>query len=136
MDLALAKNKIKIKKGEKPEAEYEAIINVMHEDEIAIGKNLPVKMGGHKLTVVGYYTSDSADDDTYYVNSDTVRVDYISKQKDFTAYTDNTALLKSMLSKEGLSAKENDVRAKRAYISSRKAQLTSAIIVAGIIMFI
>ena len=136
MDLALAKNKIKIKKGEKPEAEYEAIINVMHEDEIAIGKNLPVKMGGHKLTVVGYYTSDSADDDTYYVNSDTVRVDYISKQKDFTAYTDNTALLKSMLSKEGLSAKENDVRDKRAYISSRKDQLTSAIIVAGIIMFI
>ena len=135
-DLALAKNKIKIKKGDAPEAESEAIINIMHEDEIEIGKNLPVKMGGHKLTVVGYYTSDSADDDTYYVNSDTVKTDYISKQKEFTAYTEDAALLKSMLSKEGLSAKVNDTRDKRAYISARKDQLTSAIIVAGIIMFI
>ena len=135
-DLALAKNKIKIKKGDAPEAESEAIINIMHEVEIEIGKNLPVKMGGHKLTVVGYYTSDSADDDTYYVNSDTVKTDYISKQKEFTAYTEDAALLKSMLSKEGLSAKVNDTRDKRAYISARKDQLTSAIIVAGIIMFI
>ena len=135
-DLALAKNKIKVKKGDAPEAESEAIINIMHEDEIEIGKNLPVKMGGHKLTVVGYYTSDSADDDTYYVNSDTVKTDYISKQKEFTAYTEDAALLKSMLSKEGLAAKVNDTRDKKAYISERKDQLTSAIIVAGIIMFI
>ncbi|MCQ2564057.1 MAG: ABC transporter ATP-binding protein/permease [Mogibacterium sp.] len=136
MDLALAKNKIKIKKGDKPEAEFEAIINAIHEDEIAIGKNLPVKMGGHKLTVVGYYTSDNADDDTYYVHADTIRADYISKQKNFTAYSDNAALLKSMLTKEGLSSKVNDNRDKKAYISARKDQLTSAIIVAGIIMFI
>lgn len=136
MDLALAKNKIKIKKGDKPEAEFEAIINAIHEDEIAIGKNLPVKMGGHKLTVVGYYTSDNADDDTYYVHADTIRADYISKQKNFTAYADNAALLKSMLTKEGLSSKVNDNRDKKAYINARKDQLTSAIIVAGIIMFI
>ena len=136
MDLALAKNKIKIKKGDKPEAEFEAIINVIHEDEIEIGKNLPVKMAGHKLTVVGYYTSDSADDDTYYVHADTVRADYISKQKNFTAYAENTALLKSMLNKEGLSSKVNDTRDKKAYINARKDQLTSAIIVAAIIMLI
>lgn len=136
MDLALAKNKIKIKKGDKPEAEFEAIINAIHDEEIAIGKSLPVKMAGHKLTVVGYYTSDSADDDTYYVHADTIRADYISKQKNFTAYAENSELLKSMLSKQGLSAKVNDTRDKRAYINSRKDQLTSAIIVAGIIMFI
>ena len=136
MDLDLAKNKIKIKKGDKPESEFEAIINADHEDEIAIGKSLPVKMGGHKLKVVGYYTSDSADDDTYYVHADTIRADYISKQKNFTAYSDSASLLKTMLSKEGLSSKVNDARDKKAYINERKDQLTSAIIVAGIIMFI
>ena len=61
MDLVLAKNKIKIKKGDKPEAEFEAIINVIHEDEIEIGKSVNVKMGGHKLKVVGYYSSDDYD---------------------------------------------------------------------------
>ena len=136
MDIALAKNNINIKKGDAPESESEAIINISHEDEIAIGKTLPVKMGGHKLTVVGYYTSDSAGDDTYYVHADTIKEDYISKQKEFSAYTEDAALLKSMLSNEGLAAKVNDTRDKKAYINERKDQLTSAIIVAGIIMFI
>lgn len=136
MDLDLAKNEIKVKKGDKPEEEGETIINIDHEDEIAIGKTVNVKMADRKLTVVGYYTSDSAEDDTYYVNADTIRADYISKQKNFTAYADNTALLKSMLNNEGLSSKVNDTRDKKAYINERKDQLTSAIIVAGIIMFI
>ena len=136
MDLDLAKNKIKVKKGDKPEAEYEAIINIDHEDEIAIGKSLNTKMGGHKLKVVGYYTSDSASDDTYYVHADTIKADYISKQKNFTAYTNDVSLLKSMLDQEGLSAKINDVRDRKTYINARKDQLTSAIIVAGIIMLI
>ena len=136
MDLDLAKNNIKVKKGEKPESEFEAIINIDHEDEIGIGKSLTTKMGGHKLKVVGYYTSDSADDDTYYVHADTIKADYISKQKNFTAYADNPSLLKSMLNKEGLSSKINDTRDRKAYINARKDQLTSAIIVAGIIMLI
>lgn len=136
MDLDLAKNEIKIKKGKKPEAKYETIINEAYEEEIAIGKTINTKVGGHKLKVVGYYTSDSADDDTYYVHADTIKADYISKQKSFTAYAPNTALLKSLLDREGLSSKVNDTRDRRAYVNARRNQLTSAIIVAGIIMLI
>ncbi|MBQ6439864.1 MAG: ABC transporter ATP-binding protein/permease [Mogibacterium sp.] len=136
MDLDLAKNEIKIKRGEKPDAKFEAIINDAYEDEIAIGRTLSTKVGGHKLKVVGYYTSDNAEDDTYYVHADTIKAEYISKQKEFVAYADDTSQLKSILDKEGLSAKVNDTRDKRAYINSRRNQLTSAIIVASIIMFI
>ncbi len=136
MDLDLASNKIKVKRGDKPENEFETIIHEDHEDEIEIGKSVNIKMGGHKLKVVGYYSSDDADDDTYYVNADTVRADYISKQKSFSAYTTDAALLKTMLDKEGLASKVNDTRDKKAYINARKDQLTSAIIVAGIIMLI
>ena len=136
MDLDLSKNEIKIVKGEKPDAKYEAIINEAYEDEIEIGKNLSTKVGGHKLKVVGYYRSNSAEDDTYYVHSDTIKADYISKQKEFTAYSTDADQLKSILDKEGLSAKVNDTRDRKAYINSRKNQLTSAIIVAGIIMLI
>ena len=88
------------------------------------------------LNVVGYYTSDAADDDTYYVHADTVKADYIGKQKNFSAYAPDVALLKSILEKEGLSFKVNDTRDRKTYINSRKDQLTSSIIVAGIIMLI
>ena len=136
MDLDLAQNTIKIKKGEKPKEKYEAIINAKHEYEVSIGKLLSTKAGGHKLKVVGFYTSDSADDDAYYVNADTIKADYVSKQKNFSAYAPNTALLKSLLDKQGLSSKVNDIRDKRAYIRARRDSLTSAIIVAGVIMLI
>ncbi|MBR3376407.1 MAG: ATP-binding cassette domain-containing protein [Mogibacterium sp.] len=135
-DIDLATNKIKIKKGDAPKEAYETLINIDHEDEVKIGKTVPIKIAGRKLTVVGYYTSDSADDDTYYVHADTIKEDYIQKQKNFSAYAENPSLLKSILSKEGLSAKINDSRDKKAYINARKDQLTSAIIVAGIIMLI
>ena len=135
-DLDLATNNIKIKKGEAPKEVYETIINIDHEEEVPIGKTVSLKVAGRKLTVVGYYTSDSADDDTYYVHADTIKEDYIMKQKNFSAYADNTALLKAMLDKEGLSAKVNDSRDRKAYINARKDQLTSALVVAGIIMLI
>ena len=135
-DIDLASDKINIKKGDAPKEAYETLINIDHEDEVKIGKTVPIKIAGRKLTVVGYYTSDSADDDTYYVHADTIKEDYIQKQKNFSAYAENPSLLKSILSKEGLSAKINDSRDKKAYINARKDQLTSAIIVAGIIMLI
>ena len=135
-DLDLATNNIKIKKGEAPKEVYETIINIDHEEEVPIGKTVSLKVAGRKLTVVGYYTSDSADDDTYYVHADTIKEDYIMKQKNFSAYAENTALPKAMLDKEGLSAKVNDSRDRKAYINARKDQLTSALVVAGIIMLI
>ena len=136
MDLDLATNKIKVTDGNKPGKAYECIVNKDHEDEYEIGKTIPIKVAGHKLKVVGYYTSDSAEDDTFYVQADTIRLDYIMKQKNFSAYTENPELVKTMLTNEGLASKVNDSRDKKAYINARKDQLTSAIIVAGIIMLI
>ncbi|MBE6040044.1 MAG: ABC transporter ATP-binding protein/permease [Clostridiales bacterium] len=136
MDLDLTTNKIEVTKGRKPENAYECIINKDHEEEIELNKAVNVKVAGRKLTCVGYFTSDSANDDTYYVNAETIRQDYIKKQKDFTAYAENPAQLKSILDQEGLSCKINDERDRKAYIHSRKDQLTSAVVVAGIIMLI
>ncbi len=136
MDIELATNNITIKKGDRPKRKYEAVINEAYVDEIPIGRQLSVKAGGHKLKVVGYYSSDSLEDDTYYVHADTIRADYISKQKNFTAYAPDTSRLKPTLEKQGLSVKVNDTRDRNAYINSRKNQLTSALVVAAIIMLI
>lgn len=135
-DLDLATSNIRIKKGRKPSAKYETIINAEHEEDIKIGKSVNTKVAGRKLVVVGYYTTDSASDDTYYVHSDTIKADYVKKQKSFTAYAENPKQLKAVLDQEKLSAKINDSRDKKAYINQRKDQLTSALVVAGVIMLI
>ena len=135
-DIDLATNKVEIKKGQAPSKTYEAVINIDHEDEIAIGKALSVKVAGHKLKVVGYYKSDNSDDDTYYVHADTIKADYVGKQKNFSAYAENPEQLKSLLDGEGLPSKINDSRDRKTYIHQRKDQLTSAVLVAAIIMLI
>ena len=135
-DLELATNEIKIKKGNKPQDVFETIISADHEDEIAIGKSINTKMAGHKLKVVGFYTSDDMDDDTYYVNADTVKADFVRKQKNFTVYAPNTTQVKALLDQQNLSSKVNDTRDRKKYIHERKDQLTSALLVAGIIMLI
>lgn len=136
MDIDLATNKLKIEKGEKPKSIYEVIINKNHSEEIAIGRSINTKLAGRKLKVVGYYSSDSADEDTYYVHHDTIDMDYIMKQKSFTAYASNPKQLKALLDQQKMSAKINDSRDRKSYIRQRRDQLSSALIVAGIIMLI
>ena len=136
MDLKLTKNKIKIKKGRKPEDIYETIINSIHDEEVGLGKTINTKLAGHKLTVVGFYTSDSVDDDTYYVHADTIKEDYILRQKNFSVYANDTSAVKAALENEGMSAKVNDSRDRKAYVNSRKDQLTSSLLVAVIIILI
>ncbi len=135
-DLDLTENEIKITKGKKPKKVNETIINAYRRDEVELGKTVNVKMSGEKLKVVGYYTSDNANDDTCYVTAETIRKDYISKEDEFSVYSNNPALIRTMLEEEGIPAVINDERDKASYIYDRKDQLTSALIVAGIIMLI
>ncbi|MBQ6150700.1 MAG: ATP-binding cassette domain-containing protein [Mogibacterium sp.] len=136
MDLDLARNKIKVVKGEKPKDAFETIVNETHDEEMAIGKTINTAVAGRKLVVVGYYRSDSMDDDTYYVHSSTIKKYCIAKQKNFSAFASDTALVKQILDNEGLPAKINDTRDRKDYINSRKDQLTSSVVVAVIIMLI
>ena len=135
-DIDLADAKLKITKGNKPKAIYEVIINNNYAEEIAIGKTVNTKVAGRKLKVVGYYTSNSPEDDTYYVHHDTIDTDYIMKQKSFTAYASNPKQLKAILDQQKMSSKINDSSDKKTYIRQRREQLSSALIVAGIITLI
>ena len=138
-DYALAGKGVVLKKGKAPKDLYEVLINIDHEDEesYAIGKTVNTKMAGHKLKITGYYSSDSAmDEDVYYVAADTIKKDYISKQKSFTVYAPNTNQVKALLDTQSVSFKVNDARDRQAYIHERKDQLTSSVMVAGIIFLI
>ena len=138
-DIDLAKSKITIKKGgKKPEGLYETLVDDSHEedDDYKIGKKVSTKLGGHKLKIVGYYKSDSANEDTLYVGANTIRADYIYKQKAFSVYAPNVNQVKSLLDTQALPSKVNDTKERQAYIHERKDQLTSALVVAGIILLI
>jgi ABC-type lipoprotein export system ATPase subunit len=138
-DIALAKSNITIKKGGKvPSGLYETLVDDSHEEdeEYKIGKKVSTKLGGHKLKIVGYYKSDSANEDTLYVGANTIRADYIYKQKAFSVYAPNVNQVKSLLDTQALPSKVNDTKERQAYIHERKDQLTSALVVAGIILLI
>lgn len=138
-DIALAKSKITIKKGGKePDGLYETLVDDSHEEDedYKIGKKVSTKLGGHKLKIVGYYKSDAANEDTLYVGSNTIRADYIYKQKVFSVYAPNVNQVKSLLDTQALPSKVNDTKERQAYIHERKDQLTSALVVAGIILLI
>ncbi len=137
-DLEIAEGTIEITEGSKPEKAYDTIVNEVYKDneDYAIGKTIDEKVGNRKLTVVGYYKSDLARDDTYYVHADTIRNYYIGKQKSFSAYAPDVALVKYVLDEAGVPAKVNDVRDKNLYLNAHKDQLISAIIVAAVLMII
>ena len=135
-DIALTKNKIEITKGHEPKEAMEVILNDMHQDELETGDIINVEVAGEKLKVVGFYTSDLADDDTYYVNSDTIMRQYASEQKYISAYASDVTLLKYILDESGVSSSMNDVRDREAYINIHKNQLMSAILVAAVIVLI
>ena len=86
--------------------------------------------------MVGFYTSDAIDDDTYYVHADTIKADYIRRQKNFSVYANDPSAVEMALEGKGLSSKVNDERDRKAYVNARKDQLTSSVIVAVIIMLI
>ena len=135
-DIDIAKSKIKITSGRNPEEAYETVVNETNEGFVEIGDKVDTKAGKKKLTVVGFYSSDSAEEDTYYVTAETITRHYISKQNYFTAYAPDTGMLKSILDLAGVQGAVNDVRDRSIYINARKDQLISAILVAGIIMLI
>jgi ABC-type lipoprotein export system ATPase subunit/ABC-type antimicrobial peptide transport system permease subunit len=135
-DLAISKSKIEITEGRKPKKAYEAIVSDIHEDEMETGDTLNTRVAGEKLKVVGFYESDHADEDTYYVSADTITKHYTDKQRSVSVYADDIPLLKYILDEVGVPCSINDERDRNIYINAHKDQLMSAIIVAAIIVLI
>lgn len=135
-DRNLAKSKISIKKGSEPKEAYDVIVNNMHEYEYTIGKTISTKMGGKKLKVVGFYTSDSPREDTMYVTAETIKIDYIRKQKNFSVYAPNINQVTTLLKHEDIPSSVSAVNDKDNYIRQMGGKLKSSLIVAVIILLI
>lgn len=135
-DYALSPASIKIKKGRAPSSDYEVVVSETHAEEFTLNKAINKKVNGKKLTLVGFYSTDTPADDDYYVTENTLRLNYIGKQKEISVYTEDTAAAVAELQGADFSAQANYERDLESYRNNLAKTTRSSLIAAGIIMLV
>lgn len=137
VNYSLRSSALRIKKGRAPTGTYEVIVNNSHngEDGYTLGKTISKRVNGHKLKLVGFYTTDYQND-YYYVSRDTLRQNYIAKQKECSVYATDTEATLTALKDAGYAAKSNYQRDRASYLKAHWDSLRSSLIVAGILLLV
>ena len=135
-DYNLYLDDIAITKGRFPENDYEVIVNKSNQEEMKLNKTINAKVNEKELTVVGYYESKSNKQD-YLVNNNTVKYSVISKENGFTIYPkDKYSVLNKFKNEYQLNIIDRYEKDKQDYIHSKKEEIKSTVIFAGIILAI
>ncbi len=135
IDFALKKDEITLKKGEWPEQNYEAIVNIAKAEEMPLGKNISYEINGEKLKVVGYYESQYNYTDIL-VNNETVEYDFISKQSLVSAYALDKEDAIASYEKNSIQSNDAYKRARDDYKSKMWEKMISASILAMVVLII
>lgn len=135
-DYAYAPSSLKIKKGKAPANDYEVVVRDTHEEEMPLNKEISAKVNNHKLKVVGYYTTDSQEDDAYYTTNHTLLLGYISKQRSVSVYSEEPGVLADKLMEKGYSVQVNYDRDREKYVASESQNFRSTLTAAGILILI
>ena len=84
MDYGLSADKLVLTgDSRRPENDYEVIVDSMYAKSMKLGSELKTKVNGHKLKVVGHYTSDSVRG-KFFVNNNTIKYRLIKEQGSMT----------------------------------------------------
>ena len=84
IDYALYKEKVQLTDGSNwPEGDYEVLVDNDYSKSMKMGKTIKTKVNGHKLTVVGYYTSDEVQG-KFFVNNNTIKYRLITELENMT----------------------------------------------------
>lgn len=135
-DYNLYMDDITITKGRLPENDYEVIVNKNNQDEMKLNKPIKTEVNGVQLTVVGYYDSKTNRQD-YLVNNNTVKYSVITKSNGFMIYPKNKYNVMSQFQNEyHLNIIDRYEKDKQTYINSKKDEIKSAVIFAGVILAI
>ena len=127
---------IELIKGRMPENDYEVIVNKVNQEQMKLNKPIKEEVNGKQLTVVGYYDSKTNKQD-YFVNNNTVKYNVISKSNGFMIYPkDKYSVLNKFQNEYHINIIDRYQKDKDTYIKSRKNEIKSSIIFAGIILAI
>jgi len=135
-DYNLYSNIVNLKEGRWPENDYEVVVNNSNKEEMKINKEINKTINGHKLKVVGYYTS-KEQLDTYLINPNMVKMKLISSSSDISIYTkDKENTLKRARENFKINIKDSYQASREEYIEETQENIKSAVISSGIIIAI
>ena len=137
VDFKLHKKELKLtKKSAWPKNDYEVIVDYNYKDSFKLNKEIKTKVNGHKLKVVGYYTSDTVHDQ-FFVNNNMIKYQLILGQENVTvkaaASKEET---KASLESYGLKVRDLYKYQKKKYRKDQMELMRSFILVGSIILII
>lgn len=119
----------------KPSNDYEVLVDKKYSGSFKVGNEIDTKVNGHKLKVIGYYTSDEISG-KYFVTNNTIKYRLIQENKGMTVKPakDKESTMKALQS-YGIKVRDLYEYQKSQY---RKSQLTTirAFLVVGIVIII
>ncbi len=137
IDYGLHAGELKLTKGSsKPENDYEVLVDNDYAKSMKLGREIKTKVNGHKLKVVGYYTSDKHRGE-FFVNNNMIKYQLILNQENMTvkpAGDKQTTI--SALKDYGVKARDLYKYQKTKYRKSQLTMVRTFLIVGGIIIII
>ena len=136
IDFGLYAGKVTITDGSRPDNDYEVLVDKDYSKSMKLGSEIKTKVNGHKLKVVGYYTSDKVKG-KFFVNNNMIKYRLIASQENMTvkAAGDKADTIEAL---KAYGAKARDLY-KYQKSEYRKAQLSTVkafLLVGGIIIII
>lgn len=135
-DYNLYLDKITLVKGNLPVNDYETIINLDLKDTYKIGKETNEVVNGHKLKVVGYYTSPDQYDNQF-VNNNTIKYKLITESENITISPINKEkCLEEFRSKYDANIYDTYEKSKTEYVKNRMQTVNTVIVSSVVILCI
>lgn len=129
-------DEFKLRRGRAPLNDYEVVIDYNNKDMFPLNKNIDMKINGHKLKVVGYYSSDSKMANKYFVSANTYKYNVITKSSGMMIYPKDKTVTIDELKVMGYNAQDNYQVLKDKYIRQLKDNIIESLIVSGILLAI
>lgn len=137
IDYTLYKNKLQLADDSKwPKNDYEVLVDKDYSKSMKLGSNIKTKVNGHKLKVVGYYTSDEVKG-KFYVNNNMIKYRLIGELDNMTvkAAGDKAETVEA-IGAYGVKARDLYKYQRSKYRKSQLTMVRSFLLVGGIIIII
>lgn len=137
LDCGLYQGELKLTEGSKwPENDYEVLVDHDYSKSMKMGSEIKTKVNGHKLKVVGYYTSETVRG-KFFVNNNMIKYRLIASQENMTvkAAGDKEATVDAMTS-YGVKARDLYKYRRSAYRKSQLSTVRAFLLVGSIIIII
>ena len=137
IDYALYSKDLKLTEGSKsPENDYEVLIDNDYSKYMKIGSEIKTKINGHKLKIVGHYTSDTVKG-KFFVNTNTIKYRLIPELENMTIKpAESKEATIAALEEKGAKVRDLYESQKKEYRNERLSVIKTFLVVAGIIIII